>query len=70
MDTYITTFTAKPLKGGWYAIFKNWIPLSKNTAGIGYSNPARKRRERILKTKNPKKTIYSLSRQERNHVRQ
>lgn len=63
MDLYEVTYTAKPLKRGWYAIYKNWIPLMKNKAGVGYSHPKRKRRERIMRSKNPRVAIASLEKQ-------
>ena len=60
---YTITYTAKPLSGGRYAIYKNWIPLVKNKAGVGYSHPTHKRRQRIMTTKNPKQALYALGRQ-------
>ena len=63
METHTITYTAKPLRGGWYAIYKNTIPIEKNRAGCYTSNPTRKTRERILKTKDPKKVLFSLKKQ-------
>lgn len=60
---YTITYTAKPLSRGRYAIYKNWIPVVKNKAGVGYSHPARKRSQRIMTTKCPKKILYALGRQ-------
>lgn len=60
---YTITYTAKPLSRGRYAIYKNWIPLVKNKASVGYSHPAHKRRQRIMTTKNPKQALYALRRQ-------
>lgn len=56
-------YTAKPLKRGWYQIFKNWIPVTKNQAGVGYSHPTRKQRAYIMKTKSPKKELFALRKQ-------
>ena len=63
MELYTVTYTAKPLSGGWYRIYKNTIPLEKNRPGIGYNNPVKTKREALLKTKNPKKILYALGRQ-------
>lgn len=56
-------YTARPLKRGWYQIFKNWIPVTKNQAGVGYSHPTRKQRAYIMKTKSPKKELFVLRKQ-------
>ncbi|MEI6672020.1 MAG: hypothetical protein WCL02_01295 [bacterium] len=61
--THTIIYTAKPLKRGWYAIYKNELPVEKNIPGVGYSHPAKKRRQRIMKTKSPKKILFSLARQ-------
>ena len=63
MNLETITYTAKPLKGGWYRIYKNWIPLIKNKAGGGTNHPTRKRRQQLMKTKHPKQIIYSLGKQ-------
>ncbi|HBB04977.1 TPA: hypothetical protein DCZ39_09165 [Patescibacteria group bacterium] len=63
MEENTITYTAKPLRGGWYAIYKNWIPTEPNKPGVGYSHPKRKQKQRVLKTKNPKKVIFSLEKQ-------
>lgn len=60
---YMIRYTAKPLKRGWCAIYKNQIPIEKNKAGVGYSHLVRKRREQIMKTKDPKKVTAMLSKQ-------
>ena len=63
METHTITYTAKPLCGGWYAIYKNTIPIEKNSAGCYTSHPTRKTRERILTTRSPKKILLSLQKQ-------
>jgi hypothetical protein len=56
-------YTARPLKRGWYQIFKNWLPVEKNQAGVIYSHPVRQQRAYIMRTKNPKKALFSLRKQ-------
>ncbi|MEI7557598.1 MAG: hypothetical protein WCJ45_01815 [bacterium] len=63
MEAYTIKYTAKPLKRGWYAIYKNWIPAIPNRPGVGYNHPTKRHKERLMRTKNPKKVIYSLTRQ-------